>query len=126
MDPKPKTKKEKEHATQYLSHNVVGAPLTDIPLDLISSVTMHVILGLTRLFSKIEELEVEQTIGNVTYQFHQGVIEARDNARKYIDHLKIEFKDEIDTMEDKRTETAKIVKEIEKVCGKIATVRCGQ
>ena len=40
-------------------------------------------------------------------------MEVRDNARKYIKHLKTKF-------------TAKTVKEIEKFCGKIATVRFGQ
>ena len=65
---------------------------------------------------------MEKTIGNVTYQFRQGILEARDNARKYIDHLKTKFKDEIDTIEGKRTETANIVKEIEKIRGKVATL----
>ena len=55
-------------------------------------------------------MEEEKTRGNVTYQFCQGIVEAKDNARKYIVYLKTRFKDEIDTIEGKTTETATIVK----------------
>ena len=79
-----------------------------------------------RIFSRFEELKEEKTRGNGTYQFHQGIAEKRDNARKYIDYLKTKFKDEIDTMESNRAESVNIVRETEKVHGKIATVKFGQ
>ena len=43
-----KTKAKKEQVTQNLSYNMVGVPLMDIPLDVISPASMHVILGLTK------------------------------------------------------------------------------
>ena len=63
--------------------------MADVPLDAISLATMHVILGvrknlynwLLRLLGRLEKLEEEKTIGNVTDQFCHGIMEAKDNAR---------------------------------------------
>ena len=56
---------------------------------------MHIILGLAKkiydyllaLFSWLEEMEEGETKGGVTYQFRDGIAEAKENTRKYIEHL---------------------------------------
>ena len=109
LDPKLKTKAKKEQVTRELSFSVVGFPLADVPVDVIAPATMHIILGLTKkiydyllaLFSRLEEMEEEKTQGHVPYQFRDGIKEAKENARKYIDHLQNEFKDHVETVEKK-------------------------
>jgi len=36
---------------------------------------------------------------NGQYQFRDGIAEAKEHARKYIDHLQNEFKDHVETVE---------------------------
>ena len=48
LEPKLKTKGRRTQVTQEISFSIVGAPLADVPLDLIAPATMHVILGLTK------------------------------------------------------------------------------
>ena len=43
-----RTKAKKETVTKELSYSITGAPLADIPLDVIAPATMHVILGITK------------------------------------------------------------------------------
>ena len=43
-----KAKKEQVIVTKDQSYSIVGAPLADIPIGVITPVTMHVILGLTK------------------------------------------------------------------------------
>ena len=134
MEPKLKTKAQKVKVTQDISFSIVGAPLADVPLDVIAPATMYVILGLTEniydwlltMFSVLEKQKEEKTEGRATHQFHQAIVEARDTAKEYLQFLKNKFKDEIHTIEGKRDEAAKILKEIEKVRGKIATVNIGR
>ena len=109
LDPKLKTKAKREKVTRKLSFSVVGLPLADVPFDVIAPATMHIILGLTKkiydyllaLFSRLEEMEEEKSKGHVTYQFRDGIAEAKEHARKYIDHLQNEFKDHVETVEKK-------------------------
>ena len=113
---------------------MVGLPLADVPLDTIAPATMHIILGLTKkiyeylleLFRRLEEMEEEKTEGHVTYQFRQGIAEAKDNAQKYVEFLNAEFNDDIQTVEKKRAETKNILKEIENIRSRISTVRFGK
>ena len=44
-------------------------------------------------------MDEKKTKGNVTYRFRDGIVEAKENTRKYIDHLKAEFKDHVETVE---------------------------
>jgi len=74
---------------------------------------MHVILGLTK---KIYEW----------LQFRQAIVDARDTAKEYVEFLKSEFKDEIHAIEGKREQAAQILKEIERVHGRIATAKIGR
>ena len=68
---------------------------------------MHVILGMTKniydwlliFFGRLEKLEEEKTRVRVTCQFREGILEAKENAKKHINHLKSDFKDEIETVE---------------------------
>ena len=91
LDLTSRTKAKKEQATYELSCSIVGKALADIPLDVITPETMHVILGLTKkiyewllkLFCKLEALEEEATVGSTTYQFCQAIVEARDSATDY-------------------------------------------
>ena len=48
LEPRHKTKARRTQVTQEISFSIVGAPLADVPLDLIAPATMHVILGLTK------------------------------------------------------------------------------
>ena len=48
LDLLSRTKTKKEQVTQELSYSIVGAPLADVPPDVITRATMHVILGLTK------------------------------------------------------------------------------
>ena len=48
LDHKLKTKARKEKVTRELSYSVVGAPLANVPLDVITLAKMHVILGMTK------------------------------------------------------------------------------
>ena len=78
------------------------------------------------IFSRVEGTEEEKTRDHVTYQFFQGIVEAKDNASRYIDRLQANFKDEIETVEKKQAEIANILKEIEKLCSRISTVQFGR
>ena len=51
------------------------------------------------MFSRLEEMEEEMTKGHVTYQFREGIEEAKETAMKYIEYLTAEFKDDVDTVE---------------------------
>ena len=44
-------------------------------------------------------MEKEKTKGHVTYQFRDGVAEAKEHARKYIDHMQNKFKYHVKTVE---------------------------
>ena len=133
LEPRLNTQARRAQVTQEVSFSIVGAPLADVPLDLIAPATMHVILGLTKniykwllkMFSTLEQLKQDKTKGRVTQQFRQAIVDARDTTKEYLQFLKNEFKDEIHTIDGKRDEAAKILKEIEKVRGKIATVNIG-
>jgi hypothetical protein len=66
-----RTKTKKETVTKELSYSITGAPLADIPLDVIAPATMHVILGITKklydwlikLFATLERLEEQKNKG---------------------------------------------------------------
>ena len=91
LDAKERTPEKKKQVTQELSFSITGDALANIPLDVITKATMHVILGFTKkivewmlaLHSKLEALEEEDTKGHTTPQFRQSVVEARDNAVRY-------------------------------------------
>ena len=78
------------------------------------------------MFSALEKLEEEKIEGRATHQFLQAIVDARDTAKEYLQFLKNEFKDEIHTIEGKREEAVKILKEMEKVTDKIATANIGR
>ena len=77
LDGKQQTQAKKEQVTQDLSHSIVAEALADIPLDVITPASMHVILGLTKkivewifaLYAKLEALEEEKTKGQTTNRF---------------------------------------------------------
>ena len=56
LDSRLKTKAKKEQVTQYLIYSVVWAPLADVPLDVISPATIHVISGLTKNVQLVVEI----------------------------------------------------------------------
>ena len=134
LEPRLNTQARRAQVTQEVSFSIVGAPLADVPLDLIAPATMHVILGLTKniykwllkMFSTLEQLKQDKTKGRVTQQFRQAIVDARDTAKKYVEFLKSEFKDEIHTIEGKREQIALILKEIERVHEKNATANIGR
>ena len=43
-----RTKAKKEQVTQDVSYSIVGAVLADVPIDVVTMATMHVILGYTK------------------------------------------------------------------------------
>ena len=55
-----------------MSYSIVGAPLADVPPDVITRAAMHVILGLMKkilewifkMFAKLEALEEKATVGH--------------------------------------------------------------
>ena len=77
------------------------------------------------MFAKLEALEEKATVGSTTYQFRQAIVEARDSAAEYVAFLKTEFKSAIDTIEGKREETLKLMKEIGKATGRVQTAKLG-
>ena len=113
-----RTKSKKEQVTQEMSYSIVGEALADVPLDVVTLATMHVILGLTKkfydwlvkMYTKLEALEEEKTIGRTTHQFRQLIVEARDNATEYCSFLTSELGGGIDTIEGKRAKTINIMK----------------
>ena len=106
--------------TQELSYSVVGEALADIPIDVVTFASMHVILGWTKkiydytakLYARLVELEEGITVGNTTYQFRQSIREARDNAIEYCGFLKEEYRSVVDTVEGKRVDNMNVMKEI--------------
>ena len=126
-----RTKAKKEQVTQEMSYSIVAAALADIPLDAVAPATMHVILGLTKkiyewmlkLYRKLEELEENKTAGNTTYQFRQAIVETRDHAIEYGTFLKTKFNGAIDSIEGKRLESIRLMKEIEKVTARVMATR---
>ena len=70
-------------------------------------------------------MEEEKTKGHLTCQFRDGIAEAKEHARKYIDHLQNEFKDHVETVE-KIAETKIITKQIENTLSSLSTVRYGK
>ena len=90
--------------TQELSSSVVGQALADVPIDVVTLATVHVILGFTKniyewmlkLYAKLEELEEGKTAGNTTHHFRQGIMEAWDNAIEYCELLKKEYQSVVD------------------------------
>ena len=133
LDLLSRTKAKKAQVTQELSYSIVGEPLADVPPNVITRATMHVILGLMKkildwmfkLFAKLEALEEEATVGSTTYQFCQAIVEARDSAIEYAAFLKAEFKSAIDTIEGKREETLKLMTEIGKATRHVNTAKFG-
>jgi hypothetical protein len=133
LDVNQRTKARREKVTQELSYSIVGAPLADIPLDVITPATMHVILGLTKkiydwmlkLFSRLEALEEGKTKGKTTPQFRQAIEESRDHAHRYSVFLMSEFKGTVEAIEGKKVETGKIMTEIEKATKNIAKAKFG-
>ena len=117
-----RTKAKKEQVTQELSYSVVGQALADIPIDVVTLATMHVILGFTKkiykwmlkLFAKLEELEEGITAGNTTYRFYQAIVEARDKAMQYCAFLRKEYGSVVESVEGKRVDNMNAMKEIEK------------
>ena len=91
---------------------------------------MHVILGLMKkilewmrkLFAKLEALEEEATVGFTTFQFRQAIVEARGSAAEHAAFLKTEFKS---TIEGRREETLKLMKELGKTSGPIQRANLG-
>ena len=122
-----------EQVTQDLSYSIVAEPLADVPPDVITRATMHVILGLMKkilewmlkLFAKLEALEEEATVGSTTYQFRQAIVEARDSTAEYAAFLNTGFKSAVDTIEGKREEALMLMKEIEKATGRVQTANIG-
>ena len=118
-----RTKAKKAQVTQELSYSVVGEALADIPIDVVTFATMHVILGMTKqiydytakLYARLVELEEGITVGNTTYQFRQSIREARDNAIEYCGFLKQEYRSVVDTVEGKRVDNMNVMKEIGKI-----------
>ena len=106
-----------------MSHSVVGEALADIPLDVVSKATMHVILGLAKKFyewklklsARLVELEERRTVGNTTHQFGQAIVEARDNAIQYLEYLKKEHVSVVESVEGKRVNNMNVMKEIAKI-----------
>ena len=128
-----RTKAKKAQVTQELSHSVVGEALADIPIDVVTFATMHVILGMAekiydykaKLYARLVEFEEGITVGNTTYQFRQSIREARDNAIEYCGFLKQEYSSVVDTMEGKRVDNMNIMREIGKIEKRFKTARHG-
>ena len=78
-----------------------------------------------KLFAKLEALEEEATVGSTTYQFRQAIVEARDRAADYTAFLKTTFKSAVDTIEGKREETIKLMKELGKATGRVQRANLG-
>ena len=78
-----------------------------------------------KVFAKLEALEEEATVGSTTYQFHQAIVEARDSAAEYVAFPKTRFKSAADTIEGKKEETLKLMKELGKAPGRVQTVNLG-
>lgn len=121
---------------KWLAHlpGSTAKALMDIPLDVISPSSMHVILGWTKklvewmmtLFSKIESLEEEKTKGKTTYQFRQAVEEALANAVEYEEFLIREFQVIIQTVEGKKKDINKLMKRVAKAQEKVSTLPPGK
>ena len=134
LDCNLRTKSRRERVTQELTYSIVGAPLANIPLDVITPATMHVILGFTKkiyewlvkLFSQLEYLEEQNTKGRTAHQFRQAITEAHDHARAYNDFLINEFKGAVDAIENKKAETMKLMTEVEKANKSIAKAKIGK
>ena len=109
--------------TQELSFSVVGEPLADIPIDVVTLATMHVILGMgkkiyewkLKLYARLVELEEGITAGNTTHQFRQAIVEAMDNAIEYCEFLKKEYAAVVESVEGKRVNNMNVMKEIAKI-----------
>ena len=116
-----------------MSHSIVGAALADVPIDVVTLATMHVILGYTKkiyewllkLYSELVAQEEEKTVGRTTHQFRQAIVETKDRAIEYSEFLKNEFGSAIESVEGKRVETMNIMKEIKKITNKISTANYG-
>jgi len=129
-----RTKAKKAQVTQELSYSVVGQALADIPIDVVTLATMHVILGFTKkiyewilkLYAQLVQLEEGKTAGNTTHQFRQAIVEARDNAIEYCEYLKKEYGSVVDSVEGKRVENMNVMKEIEKIENKISKAKYGK
>jgi hypothetical protein len=134
LEPSLKTTSRKVQVTQCLSYSDISNQLADVPLDVITPATLHVILGITKtiydgllkLFSRLEQLEGEKTQGHVSYHLRQSVVDTRDTAKEYVQCLKSKFKNVINTIKGKRKEAAQIVKEIKRVTGKVAAAKLGR
>lgn len=108
--------------TQQMPHSILALPLplTNIPLDVVSPLSMHVILGwtkklvewITALFAKIESLEVEEekTQEKTPTQFLQAAVEALSTVTEYEQFLIREFQGVVQVIEDKKKEVNKLVK----------------
>lgn len=129
-----RTKTKREDVTQNMTYSITAKALMDIPLDVISPSSMHVILGWTKklvewmmtLFSKIESLEEEKTKGKTTYQFRQAVEEALANAVEYEEFLIREFQVIIQTVEGKKKDINKLMKRVAKAQEKVSTLPPGK
>ena len=108
--------------TQELSFSVVGQALADVPIDVVTLATVHVILGFTKniyewmlkLYARLKELEEGKMAGNTTLHFWKGIVEARDNAIEYCEFPKKEYQSIVGSVEGKRVDNMNIMKEIEK------------
>ena len=78
------------------------------------------------MYCKLESLEEIKTYGNTTYRFCQAIVETCNNAIEYVLFLKETFRGAIGTIEGKRLETVKIMKEIETTVGNMSTARMGK
>ena len=77
------------------------------------------------MFAKLEALEDKATVGHTTYQFRQAIVEARDRHAKYVAFPKTDFKSVVDTIEGKRKETLKSMKQIGKATSRVRTTNIG-
>ena len=127
------TKVRRDKITQEMTYSIIGLPLADISLDCIAPATMHVILGLAKkihewllkLFMRLEALEEEKSKDKTTHQFRQAIIEATGQTDRYREFLMRSFQDVIGTIDGKKTGTAHVMKEIEKITNKVATAKIG-
>ena len=77
------------------------------------------------MFARLKALEEEATVGSTTYQFCQAIVKVRDSVAEYVAFLKTEFKSAADTIEGKREETLKLMKEIGRATDRVQRASLG-
>ena len=71
-------------------------------------------------------MEEQKNKGQTTYQFRQAVEDAIDNSNRYVEFLTAKFKDEVEVIDSKRSETDHLIAEIAKTEKNISTARLGK